>query len=91
MKISLVVAALLLSASAATAQTREGYHGNSSGHWSGDGGDRCYVPSTYMNYDDAVALGKQQLADQQKSLGEVAREVRAQKARSQENQDKPTK
>jgi hypothetical protein len=47
--------------------------------------DGPFVPSTYMNYEDAVALGQQQLAAAEKasqgdanpSLGEVARSYRA--------------
>lgn len=49
--------------------------------------DGEYIPSTYMNYEDALALGKQQLAAAQQatqadaslSLGEVARTLRAAK------------
>jgi len=47
--------------------------------------DGPFVPSTFMSYDDAVALGQQQLAAAEKavqgdvnaSLGEVARSYRA--------------
>ena len=47
--------------------------------------DEPFVPSTYMNYEDALALGRQQLADAEKaepgdsgpSLGDVARVSRA--------------
>lgn len=47
--------------------------------------DEPFVPSTYMSYEDAVALGRQQLAAAEKaaqgedtpSLGEVARSYRA--------------
>jgi hypothetical protein len=47
--------------------------------------DGPFVPSTFMNYEDAVALGRQQLAAAEKaaqgedepSLGEVARSYRA--------------
>jgi hypothetical protein len=46
--------------------------------------DGPFVPSTYMNYNDAVALGQQQLAGTEKSaegdasasLGEIARAYR---------------
>ena len=46
--------------------------------------DEPFVPSTYMNYEDALALGRQQLADAEKtepgdsgpSLGECARAYR---------------
>jgi len=46
--------------------------------------DGPFVPSTYMNYDDALALGRQQLAAAQESaknnactsLGEIARAYR---------------
>jgi hypothetical protein len=49
--------------------------------------DGPFVPSTYMNYDDALALGQQQLAAAEKaepgdlgpSLGDVARAFRASK------------
>jgi len=47
--------------------------------------DGPFVPSTYMNYDDALALGRQQLATAEKAaqgeayppLGDVARAYRA--------------
>jgi hypothetical protein len=47
--------------------------------------DGPFVPSTYMNYEDALALGRQQLAaavkaeqgDATPSLGDVARSYRA--------------
>lgn len=47
--------------------------------------DGPFVPSTYMNYEDALALGQQQLAAAEKaardddnlSLGDVARSYRA--------------
>jgi hypothetical protein len=49
--------------------------------------DGPFVPSTFMNYEDAVALGRQQLAaaekaaqgDDELSLGDVARSYRAAK------------
>jgi hypothetical protein len=49
--------------------------------------DGPFVPSTFMNYEDAVALGRQQLAaaekaaqgDDEASLGVVARSYRAAK------------
>jgi hypothetical protein len=49
------------------------------------GNDGPFVPSTFMNYDDALALGKQQLAASQEeskgkapiTLGEFARWYRA--------------
>jgi hypothetical protein len=49
--------------------------------------DGPFVPSTYMNYEDALALGRQQLATTEKSgpsdsglsLGEAARAFRATK------------
>jgi hypothetical protein len=49
--------------------------------------DGPYVPSTYMNYDDVLALGQQQLAAAEKaaqgdaslSLGDIARTYRAEK------------
>jgi hypothetical protein len=49
--------------------------------------DGPFVPSTYMNYEDALALGRQQLADADKaargeagaSLGDTARALRADK------------
>lgn len=50
--------------------------------------DGPYVPSTFMSYEDALALGKQQLAAAAKgapsetgpSLGDVARALRGKKA-----------
>lgn len=47
--------------------------------------DGPFIPSTYMDYEDALALGRQQLADAEKtepgdpgpSLGDVARAYRA--------------
>jgi hypothetical protein len=47
--------------------------------------DGPYIPSTYMNYDDALALGKQHLAAARKpaqidtgpSLGDIARAYRS--------------
>jgi hypothetical protein len=46
--------------------------------------DGAFEPSTYMNYDDALALGRRQLAEEQEaakgntpSLGDVARAYRA--------------
>jgi hypothetical protein len=49
--------------------------------------DGPFVPSTFMNYEDAVALGQEQLAaaekaaqgDDEQSLGDVARSYRAAK------------
>ena len=49
--------------------------------------DGEYVPTTYMNYDEALALGRQQLADAEQSarksdtpsLGEIARNLRVAK------------
>jgi hypothetical protein len=49
--------------------------------------DGPFVPSTFMNYEDAVVLGRQQLAaaekaaqgDDEPSLGDVARSYRAAK------------
>jgi len=53
--------------------------------------DGPYIPSTFMNYDDALALGKQQLAaaanpvqtDTGPSLGEVARAYRTARSATQ--------
>jgi hypothetical protein len=53
--------------------------------------DGPYIPSTFMNYDDALALGLQQLAaganaaqtDTGPSLGDVARACRAAKSSTQ--------
>jgi len=45
-------------------------------------GDPEFVPSTYMEYEQALELGKKILAEQAKpqpSLGEIARELRARK------------
>jgi hypothetical protein len=47
--------------------------------------DGPFVPSTYMNYEDALALGRQQLAAAREpakeeaavSLGEIARDLQA--------------
>jgi hypothetical protein len=52
-----------------------------------DANDGPFVPSTFMNYDDALALGRQQMAAAQQerkgeaaiSLGEFARSYRAKK------------
>jgi hypothetical protein len=52
-----------------------------------DRNDGPFVPSTFMHYEDAVALGRQQLAaaekaaqgDDEPSLGDVARSYRAAK------------
>ncbi|MGB2592088.1 MAG: hypothetical protein WAJ96_15645 [Candidatus Acidiferrum sp.] len=54
--------------------------------------DGEYVPSNYMNYDDALALGRHEIAASEEmaknrsnsSLGEVARAYRAAKERPQE-------
>ncbi len=54
--------------------------------------DGPYVPSTYLNYEDALALGRQQLAAGQElpkgnstpSLGEIARAYRNQRVLSQQ-------
>jgi hypothetical protein len=53
--------------------------------------DGPYIPSTFMNYDDALALGKQQLAAATKpaqtdggpSLGDVARAYRTARSSTQ--------
>jgi hypothetical protein len=53
--------------------------------------DGPYIPSTFMNYDDALALGKQQLAaaakpaqtDAGPSLGDVARAYRIARSSTQ--------
>jgi hypothetical protein len=53
--------------------------------------DGPYIPSTFMNYDDALALGKQQLAaaakpaqpDPGPSLGDIARAYRAARSSAQ--------
>lgn len=58
--------------------------------------DGKYVPSNYMNYDEALALGKQQIAASEEmaknrantSLGEIARTYRAAKERTQEMEAK---
>jgi hypothetical protein len=55
--------------------------------------DGPYVPSTFMTFDEALALGKQQLASTQTSsgtsaspsLGEVARALRANKLRPEDS------
>lgn len=53
--------------------------------------DGEYVPSNYMNYDDALALGRQEIAASEEiaknrantSLGEIARAYRKAKERTQ--------
>jgi hypothetical protein len=79
MKSILIASALLLFAAATPAN---GNHGQSHSH-----GyyrcDRCdNALSEYMEYDQAVALGKQMLAEKNVSLGNVARELRARKAQN---------
>jgi hypothetical protein len=79
MKPILIGAILLLFASATPAN---GKHGQSPSHGYHQG-DRCdNTTSEYMEYDQAVALGKQILAEKNVSLGNVARELRAKKAQS---------
>jgi hypothetical protein len=81
MKSTLAVAVLLLSAGIASANPNHA-RPNAATH-----GDWCYEPSTYMDYEQGLALGKQQLAEQQipaKPLGDVARELRAKKSQSQQ-------
>ena len=77
MKATLLAVALLLTASVSTAGPRLG---NSHGYGYAYGRSHRYVPSTYMEWNAALELGKQQIAEQQKSLGEIAREYRARKA-----------
>jgi hypothetical protein len=43
----------------------------------------AFVPSSYMTYDHAVAVGQAVLDTKQKTLGEVAREYREAKERKQ--------
>jgi hypothetical protein len=135
MKSSLILAALLLTATSACAQDH--HHGSAMGsapsYWSngyGGGGyggglgstsgsrsrgrlayeaprqfevgvaknDGPFVPSTYMNYDDALALGRQQLAAAEESasggaatsLGEAARAYRIVKVPTMRLQSRAT-
>jgi hypothetical protein len=75
-KAFLLFIAILLAAAASEASPWHGYrHGYRWGRLPG--------PSIYMQWDDAAALGNQIIAEQQKSLGEVAREYRARKAQEQ--------
>jgi hypothetical protein len=46
-----------------------------------------YVPSSFMGYSQAVEVGKAALAEQTKTLAEVAREYRAEKAQKYEHHD----
>ena len=81
MKSTLVVALLLVSAGVASGSPNH-VRSNIARQ-----GDWCYEPSTYMEYDQALTLGKQQLAEQQaqqRPLGDIARELRAKKAQSQQ-------
>jgi hypothetical protein len=54
--------------------------------------DGPFVPSTFMKYDDALALGKEQIAEQEAranmSLGEVARSYRAEKVPTMQLQNR---
>ena len=45
------------------------------------GSAQDYVPSTFMCFTQAVKIGEAALAYQEKTLGELAREYRAEKAR----------
>ena len=47
----------------------------------GHGSDQDYVPSTFMSFSQAVEIGAAELSHQAKTLGELAREYRAEKAR----------
>jgi len=79
MKASLALAALLLTASISSANPNHARHNVYVDGWH----NHCYEPSTYMEYNDGLALGKQQLAEQaapKKPLADIARELRAQKA-----------
>jgi hypothetical protein len=75
MKLILAVLVLSLTASVSEAGPWHGYCNYGYGY--------RYAPSTYMEWNDAVAYGKQIIAEQQKSLGQVAREYRARKAQEQ--------
>ncbi|HWY41904.1 MAG TPA: hypothetical protein VNX66_00305 [Candidatus Sulfotelmatobacter sp.] len=72
MKASLALAALLLTASISSANPNHARHNVYVDGWH----NHCYEPSTYMEYNDGLALGKQQLAEQaapKKPLGDIAR------------------
>jgi hypothetical protein len=54
--------------------------------------DGPFVPSTFMKYEDAIALGKELIAEQEaaanRSLGEVARAYRTQKVPTMQLQNR---
>jgi hypothetical protein len=76
----ILIGAMLLFVAGAT--RANGNHGQSRSHGYYQG-DRCdNTTSEYMEYDQAVALGKQMLAEKNVSLGKVARELRAKKAQN---------
>jgi hypothetical protein len=80
MKSILIGSALLLFAAATPANGNCG-QSHSHGYYRYD---RCdNTGSEYMEYDQAVALGKQMLAEKNVSLGNVARELRAKKDQNQ--------
>jgi hypothetical protein len=79
MKPILIGVVLLLFSTATPANGNRG-QSHSHGYYQGD---RCdNTTSEYMEYDQAVALGKQMLAEKNVSLGNVARELRARKAQN---------
>jgi hypothetical protein len=79
MKTIVIASALLLLASATPAN---GTHGSSRSYGSYRYG-RCYNGvSEYVDFDQAVALGKQALAEKNVSLGDVARELREKRAQN---------
>jgi hypothetical protein len=76
MKTFLLFIALLLAATVSEASPPHNYrHGYRWGRFSN--------ASIYMQWDDAVAMSSQMLAEQQKSLGDVAREYRTRKTQEQ--------
>ncbi len=79
MKYTFVSLALLFLASTTPANGNHGYsHSYGSYRYA-----RCDSGvSEYMDFDQAVALGKQILAEKNVSLGDVARELRAKKAQN---------
>jgi hypothetical protein len=87
MKPILIGAIFLLFAGATPANGNRGQSRSHGYHQ----GDRCdNTTSEYMEYDQAVALGKQLLAEKNVSLGNVARELRAKKAQNRAAQSETT-
>jgi hypothetical protein len=79
MKPILIGAILLLFAGTTSANGNRG-QSHSHGYYQGD---RCdNTTAEYLEYEQAVALGKQTLAEKNVSLGDVARKLRAQKGKN---------